>query len=300
MAAEIVAQHVSPQESSQRGILMSNLNKVALFTTLLFTGACDTSQVTGQDQLQQQSTAPFRVQNFTYEIVNIYPHDPAAFTQGLLYHQGLLYESTGLNNFSSLRQVELTTGRVIKIVDLPSIHFAEGLALFNNRFYQLTWQTQTTFVYDFEFAPPFAPLKTFSYFGEGWGLTHNGQSLIMSNGSNQIRFLDPETFQTQRTISVTDQGRPVNQLNELEFIKGEIFANIWLTDRIARIDPVSGRVTGWVNLAGLLRPEDRTPSADVLNGIAYDEAGDRLFVTGKKWPKLFEIKLISRRDPVSR
>ncbi|MEK7830365.1 MAG: glutaminyl-peptide cyclotransferase [Acidobacteriota bacterium] len=274
---------------------MSSLLKSSFAVALLLSTGCDTGQATGSG-IQQQPSAPFRVQNYTYEVLNSYPHDPAAFTQGLVYHQGVLYESTGLNFQSSLRQVELTTGRILKKVDVASAHFAEGLALFNNRFYQLTWQSQVTFVYDLEFAQ----IRTFGYSGEGWGLTHNGQSLIMSNGSNQIRFVDPETFQTQRTISVTDQDRPVNQLNELEFIKGEIFANIWLTDRIARIDPATGKVTGWVNLAGLLRPEDRTRPVDVLNGIAYDEAGDRLFVTGKLWPKLFEIKLISRRDPVSR
>lgn len=279
---------------------MSSFFKIVFIVALLFTAACDSSQANGQYSLQQQSGAPFRVQSFTYEVVNTYPHDPGAFTQGLVFHQGVLYESTGLNGQSSLRQVELTTGRVMKKVDVPSMHFAEGLALFNNRLFQLTWQSQVTFVYDLEFAPPFAPLKTFNYSGEGWGLTDNGQSLIMSNGSNQIRFVDPETFQTQRTISVTDQDRPINELNELEYIKGSIFANIWQTDRIARIDPASGKVTGWVNLAGLLRPEDRTRPVDVLNGIAYDEAGDRLFVTGKLWPKMFEIKLISRRDPVSR
>lgn len=263
---------------------------------LVFTAACDTSQANNSGIQQPQTTVPFRVQNFNYEVVNSYPHDSAAFTQGLIYHQGFLYESTGLNGRSSLRRVDLATGQVLKNVAVDSIHFAEGLALFNNRLYQLTWQTQTAFVYDLD---SFAPLKTFSYSGEGWGLANAGQSLIMSNGSNQIRFLDPETFQVQRTISVTENDRPVNMLNELEFIKGEIFANIWLTDRIARIDPTSGRVTGWINLAGLLSSEERN-RADVLNGIAYDETGDRLFVTGKLWPKLFQIKLITRRDPVSR
>jgi glutamine cyclotransferase len=274
---------------------MFSVSKFVFFAGLLLTAAC-TSQANSSGIQQPQSTVPFRVQNFSYEVINTYPHDRAAFTQGLVYHQGILYESTGLNGQSSLRQVELETGRVMKKVDVPSVHFAEGLALFNNRLFQLTWQTQTTFVYDLD---SFVQLKTLSYSGEGWGLTHNGQSLIMSNGSNQIRFLDPETFQVQRTISVTDNDRAVSMLNELEFIKGEIFANIWLTDRIARIDPTSGKVTGWINLAGLLPLQDRG-GADVLNGIAYDEAGDRLFITGKLWPKLFQIKLISRRDPVSR
>ena len=275
---------------------MQSFSKIVIAASLLFSAACDSSLANGSG-IQQQPTAPLRVQNYTYEVINSYPHDPAAFTQGLVYHQGVLYESTGLNGQSSLRQVELTTGIVLKKVGVSSEYFAEGLALFNNRLYQLTWQNQKTLVYDFT---TFAPLTPFSYSGEGWGLTNNNQSLIMSNGSNQIRFVDPETFQTQRTINVTDQDRPVNQLNELEYIKGEIFANIWLTDRIARIDPATGKVTGWINLAGLLAPEDRTRPVDVLNGIAYDEVGDRLFITGKLWPKLFQIKLISRKDPVSR
>lgn len=274
---------------------MSSLFKSAFIAALMLSTGCDISQANGSG-IQQSASAPFRVQNFGYEVINSYPHDPAAFTQGLVYQQGVLYESTGLNGQSSLRQVELATGKVLKKIDVPSAYFAEGLALFNNRFYQLTWQSQTTFVYDVDFAQ----LKTFTYSGEGWGLTHNGQSLIMSNGSNQIRFLDPETFQIQRTINVTDNDRAVNMLNELEYIKGEIFANIWLTDKIARIDPATGKVTGWIYLAGLLQPEDRIRPVDVLNGIAYDEANDRLYVTGKLWPKLFQIKLVSRKDPVGR
>jgi glutamine cyclotransferase len=278
---------------------MQSFIKLTFVILLLFAAACDISQANNSGIQQPQATVPFRVQNFNYEVINTYPHDPGALTQGLVYHQGFLYESTGLEGRSSLRQVDLATGQVLKKTDVPTPYFAEGLALFNNHFYQLTWQSQKAFVYNFDFAHAFAPIKTFSYSGEGWGLTDNGQSLIMSNGSNQIRFLDPETFQVQRTISVTENDRPVNMLNELEFIKGEIFANIWLTDRIVRIDPASGRVTGWINLAGLLSSEERN-RADVLNGIAYDEAGDRLFVTGKLWPKLFQIRLISRLDPVSR
>lgn len=269
-----------------------------LIVNLLLCSACDAHQAAVPDYPQQQlTTVPFRVQNFTYEIINTYPHDPGAFTQGLVYHQGVLYESTGLNGSSSLRQVDLNTGQVTKIVNVPSQYFAEGLVLFNNRLYQLTWLSQLAFVYDLS---SFGMQKTFNYSGEGWGLTHDGHSLIMSNGSNQISFLDPETFHVQRTINVTDNNVPVRQLNELEYIKGQIFANIWQTDRIARIDPQTGRVTGWVNLAGLLPYEDRNRPVDVLNGIAYDETNDRLFVTGKLWPKLFEIRLVSRRDSVTR
>lgn len=286
---------------------MSSSRQMIFCLTLLFCAACNPSQATGpvqSPQQQDQAAVPFRVSNYTYEVINTYPHDPAAFTQGLVYHQGLLYESTGLNGQSSLRRVELQTGQILRKVDVPQQFFAEGLALFNNRLYQLTWITPITFVYDLD---SFSLLRTFGYTGagwgatqEGWGLTHNGHSLIMSDGTSQIRFLDPETFQVQRTINVLDEGRSVRQLNELEYIKGELFANIWQTDRIARIDLQTGRVTGWVNLAGLLKAEDRTRPVDVLNGIAYDDAGDRLFVTGKLWPKLFEIKLVSRRTPISR
>ncbi len=279
---------------------MSKMFKLVSVVALFLSTGCDIGHASGSG-IQQQPSAPYRGQNYNYEsygyeVINSYPHDPAAFTQGLLFHQGILYESTGLETASSLRQVDLTTGQVLKKINVPSV-FAEGLALFNNRLYQLTWQNQKAFVYDFT---TFASLNTFNYSGEGWGLTHNGQSLIMSNGSSQIRFLDPETFQIQRTIRVTDNGQDVDRLNELEYIKGAIFANIWLTDKIVRIDPETGRITAVINLAGLLKPEDRTRPVDVLNGIAYDEAGDRLFVTGKLWPKLFQIKLIPRRDPVSR
>jgi glutaminyl-peptide cyclotransferase len=279
---------------------MSSFSKMFFCSVLLFCAACKASQATSQVQSppqQDQAAVPFRVSNYTYEVINTYPHDPAAFTQGLVYHQGLLYESTGLNGQSSLRRVEIQTGQVLKIEKVQQQFFAEGLALFNNRLYQLTWITQTAFVYDLD---SFQMLRTFGYTGEGWGLTHNGQSLIMSDGTNQIRFLDPETFQVQRTINVLDGGTPIRQLNELEYIKGEIFANIWFSDHIARIDPQTGRVNGWLDLAQLRSLGDRIPTDNVLNGIAYDEAGDRLFVTGKNWPKLFEIKLVTRRAPPSR
>jgi glutamine cyclotransferase len=269
---------------------------------LLFLAACNDSHATSQIQSiqQEQASVPSRVSNYTYEILKTYPHDPAAFTQGLVYYQGDLYESTGLNGSSSLRKVELATGRVLKRFDVPQQYFAEGLALFGGKLYQLTWLTQTTFVYNLDSFDQSGWIKTFGYTGEGWGLTHDGHSLIMSDGTNQIRFLDPETFQVQRTINVQENGTAVRQLNELEYIKGEIFANVWQTDRIARIDPQSGRIIGWLNLAGLLSAEDRAHGVDVLNGIAYDEAGDHLYVTGKLWPKLFEIRLVARRDAPSR
>jgi len=283
---------------------MSSFSKKIFYGVLLFCTACSASQATSGIRSetraipsQDQAAVPFRVTNYSYEIIKSYPHDPAAFTQGLVYSQGILYESTGLNGQSSLRKVELETGRVLKKVDVASQYFAEGLALFNNKLYQLTWITNKGFVYD---PDSFGSVGNFSYTDEGWGLTHDGHSLILSDGTNRIRYLDPESFQVQRIVTVQDNGTAVRQLNELEYIKGEIFANIWQTDRIARIDPQTGKVTGWLNLGGLLSPEDRRLPVDVLNGIAYDEAGDRLFVTGKLWPKLFEIRLVARKDAPSR
>jgi glutamine cyclotransferase len=226
--------------------------------------------------------------NYGYEIVNIYPHDPAAFTQGLVFVDGKLYEGTGEEGRSSLREVELETGHVLKKVDVPEPYFGEGIALLNGKIYQLTWQHQVGFVYD---AKTFQQVGKFNYSGEGWGLTTDGHSLILSDGSNRIRFLDPDSFRVTKTIAVLDGKLAVNELNELEYVNGEIYANIWHDQRIATIDPQTGRVTGWIDLNGLLPPGDVTDEEAVLNGIAYDEAGKRLFVTGKLWPRLFEIKL---------
>ena len=228
---------------------------------------------------------------YTYQITNIYPHDRAAFTQGLIFRDGFLWESTGQYGSSSLRQVELKTGRVVKSVPVSREFFAEGMTIFNGKVYQLTWQEKRAFVYD---AQDFRRVGEFKYAGEGWGLTHDGESLVMSDGTSTLRFLDPETFAVRRTVRVVDANRPVEQLNELEYVRGEIFANIWQEDRVARIDPQTGRVTGWIDLSGLLRPADARGDEDVLNGIAYDEQADRLFVTGKLWPKLFEIRLIKK------
>ncbi|HLL76187.1 MAG TPA: glutaminyl-peptide cyclotransferase [Pyrinomonadaceae bacterium] len=228
---------------------------------------------------------------YTYEVKNTYPHDRAAFTQGLIFRDGYLWESTGQYGSSSLRQVELKTGRVLRSVPVEREFFAEGMTIFGGKVYQLTWQEGRAFVYD---AKDFRRLGEFKYAGEGWGLTHDGESLVMSDGTSTLRFLDPETFAVRRTVRVADAGRPVEQLNELEYVRGEIFANVWQEDRVARIDPRTGRVTGWIDLRGLLPAADTRGDEDVLNGIAYDEAGDRLFVTGKLWPKLFEIRLIKK------
>ncbi len=270
------------------------LNSKTLFsiTLSLAFAAYNSGASNAETQQPDQMTTTSRVPTYTYEVVKTYPHDNGAFTQGLVFHQGALYESTGLNGSSSLRRVELETGKVLKKIEVPTEFFAEGLALFNGHLYQLTWQTQRGFVYDLD---SFNKLREFSYAGEGWGLTRDAHSLIMSDGSSRIRFIDPDTFEVQRLITVQDNGRDVLQLNELEYVKGEIYANIWMNDRIARIDPQSGKVNAWIDLSGLLPPEARTDPGAVLNGIAYDESSDRLFVTGKLWPKLFEIKLKQRR-----
>ena len=229
---------------------------------------------------------------FDVRVVRTYPHDSKAFTQGLLYRDGFLYESTGLNGRSSLRKVKLETGEIVQRVDVEQKHFAEGLTDFGGRLYQLTYQSRLGFVYDLR---TFAQERSFPYEGEGWGLTHDATRLIMSDGSASLRFLDPATLRETGRITVLDGPQPVRNLNELEYIKGEIFANIWQTDEIVIIQPGAGRVTGRINLRGLLPASDRTGVVDVLNGIAYDAAGDRLFVTGKLWPKVFEIRLVTGR-----
>jgi glutamine cyclotransferase len=226
-----------------------------------------------------------------YRVVHAYPHDPQAFTQGLIYLDGHLYESTGLTGRSSLRMVDLETGRVEQRIDLPSQDFAEGLAPWGSTLVQLTWQNHVAFVYD-RFS--FRQLSTIPCPWEGWGLTEDGKSLILSDGSSTLRFIDPANFHELREIVVKDHGRPIDKLNELEYIHGEIYANIWYSDRIARISPATGQVIGWIDLTGLLAPAEHTDHDAVLNGIAYDAANDRLFVTGKLWPKLFEIKVLPK------
>ncbi len=222
-----------------------------------------------------------------YQVVRTYPHDPGAFTQGLIYLDGYLYESTGLNGRSSLRMTELATGKVLQKQAVPAQYFAEGMTNFGGKLYQLTWQSGKAFVYD-RFS--FKLLREHTYTGEGWGLTNDGKRLIMSDGSAQLRFIDPQTFAVTGKLTVTDNGRPVSQLNELEYVRGEILANVWQTELIARISPVTGKVLGWIDLTGLLTQAEMQ-GTDVLNGIAYDAKQDRLFVTGKLWPKIFEIKL---------
>lgn len=222
-----------------------------------------------------------------YQIVRSYPHDPQAFTQGLVYHDGFLYEGTGLNGKSSIRKVRLENGEVLQVQALESRYFGEGIAIVGNRLVQLTWQTEVGFVYDLA---TFTRQQTFTYKGEGWGLTHDGTRLIMSDGSPWLRFLDPVSLKETGRIQVKDAGRPVEDINELEIVKGEIYANVWGTDRIVRISPKTGVVLGWIDLKGLLSPRESV-GVDVLNGIAYDAKADRLFVTGKLWPRVFEIRV---------
>ena len=222
-----------------------------------------------------------------FEIVREYPHDPKAFTQGLIYRNGVLFESTGQHGQSTLRRVDLESGKVLRQRRLDDRYFGEGLTEWGGRLVQLTWQTNVGFVYDLE---SFAPQSTFSYAGEGWGLTQDGRRLIMSDGGTRLRFLDPATFREIGGVEVMDGSQPVEKLNELEFVDGLVYANVWYSERIAAIDPESGRVIAWIDLAPI-RPASLGDADAVLNGIAFDAAGKRLFVTGKLWPKLFEIRV---------
>jgi glutaminyl-peptide cyclotransferase len=264
--------------------------------TALATPTVQPTQVVLQSPIQSPIATP-SVSTYTYEIVRTYSHDPSAFTEGLVYTNGRLFESTGLNGQSTLREVDLATGKVLRTKSLEQQYFGEGLALVGDRLIQLTWTSQVGFVYDHD---TFKPLGTFSYTHEGWGLAYNGQLLALSDGTPTLRFLDPQTLMQTRQIQVTDRGNPVMKLNELEWVNGDLLANIWQTDWVVRIDPQTGVVTGRIDLSGLISEADRAEAQaagrglDVLNGIAYDVGGDRLFVTGKLWPKLFEIKLVPR------
>lgn len=234
------------------------------------------------------------VQTTGYEVVNTFRHDPGAFTQGLVFRDGFLYESAGQYGKSTLRKVDLATGKVLKSYSLPEEYFAEGMTILGDKIYQITWQENTAFVYDMNFKL----LKELRYSGDGWGLTNDGTHLIMSDGTHVIRFVNPDTFETERTIVLKDEkGRAITQINELEFVKGEIWANIWHSEtmgkpnHVARIDPKDGKLLGWINLQGISPEDVARNSENVLNGIAYDAVGDRVFVTGKQWQKLFEIKI---------
>jgi glutaminyl-peptide cyclotransferase len=227
------------------------------------------------------------------EVVRTYPHDRSAFTEGLFYEGGWLYESTGEGARPAIRKVSLATGKVVQGRDIAPMFFGEGIVAWQGRLIELTWQNHIGFIYDLK---TFQPLGSFNYPGEGWALTQDGRRIIMSDGSPQLRFLDPTTLKETGRLTVTADGVPLRNVNELEWVKGEIFANIWMTGRIARIDPVSGKVVGWIDVSKLMDPRQVGNDPDaVANGIAYDAAHDRLFVTGKLWPRLFEIRLVRRR-----
>ena len=266
--------------------------RAALLATLPL-AACDD----GDARAENHTPTPVvpagpSVATYGPEIVKRYPHDADAYTQGLIYHEGVLYESTGMEGRSSVRRVDLETGQVLAKKDLAQRYFGEGIAIIGSRLYQLTWRSGEAFVYS---VPELEPKGSFRYYGEGWGLTTDGTSLIMSNGSHRLQFLDPSDFSVTRTVDVRSAGSRVSQLNELEWVKGEVWANVYMTDQIARIDPATGEVVGWIDLTGILTRAERTGREDVLNGIAYDAAGDRIFVTGKQWPRLFQIRLVEKR-----
>ena len=241
------------------------------------------------------AAADSKVPIWNVQVIHAYPHDVAAFTEGLFFLNGYLYESTGLEQHSSIRKVRLETGEVVQRRDIAPQYFGEGIVNWKNRIISLTWKAELGFVFDLA---TFKLQKKFSYMGEGWGLTQDGKEIIMSDGTSQLRFLDPDTLKETHRIDVTLQGKPVPNVNELEWVKGEIFANVWKTNWILRIDPSTGKVAGGIDLNGLLEKSDIVPGqTDVLNGIAYDAKGDRLFVTGKNWPKLFEIQLRANLSP---
>ncbi|MGC8493020.1 MAG: glutaminyl-peptide cyclotransferase [Syntrophobacteraceae bacterium] len=259
---------------------------LVLFPLFVCTIFCTKQTLAAPVSTASASCAPLHLApSIPFTILREYPHDPRAFTEGLLFANGFLYESTGLNGESTLRKVDLKTGRVLKVYDLPAKYFGEGLALWGGSLFQLTWHAGIAFQYSLH---GFSPERRFRYYGEGWGLTADKKSLIMSNGSSEILFLDPATFAVKRTLSVLDMGRPVRLLNELEYIKGKIFANVWHDDQIAVISPKTGEVTGWIDLSSLRR--ELPPTAIDLNGIAYDAQNDTILVTGKLWPLLFEIR----------
>ena len=231
---------------------------------------------------------------YTYEVVNSYPHDPAAYTQGLAYVDGQLYEGTGQQGMSSLRRVDLETGTVSARVPLDRKYFGEGITVWQDQVIQLTWKGRVGFVYD---RSSFRELQTFRYTGEGWGLTHDGKNLIMSDGTSTLRYLDPQDYRVVKQLVVRSNESEVRHLNELEYIRGEIWANVWYKDYIVRISPKTGEVLGRINLSGLLPASQRSSRDAVLNGIAYDAKNDRIFVTGKNWPRLFEIRVKPAPSP---
>lgn len=270
---------------------------VTISIAAVLAASCDNATANRPSIVNNPTGPGAALPEYGYDIVKVYRHDPRAFTQGLLFHNGFLYESTGQYGASTLRKVEIETGKVLQKYDVPREFFAEGIALLDGKVYQLTWQSGIGFVYDLE---TFKLLKEFRYSGEGWGLTTDGKLLYHSDGTHVIRVVEPEKYETVRTLVVkSDDGRPLMNINELEWVKGEIWANIWHSERIgkpnhvARIDPESGKLLGWIKLEGISPADQSANSENTLNGIAYDPEGDRIFVTGKNWKNLFEIKLKS-------
>lgn len=276
------------------------LSLLGAFLISPFSASSDQIEKTAPEKLtthpsmgRSQPAALNHIPVFGYRIVNVYPHDPEAFTQGLVFVDGYLFEGTGIQGRSSLRKVDLVTGNIIQIRKLPPRFFGEGIAVYRKKVIQLTWRANLGFVYDKD---TFQLLGTFNYPTEGWGVTYDGNRLIMSDGTSTLHILHPDTYKEIGRIDVHDRNGSVSRLNELEYIRGLIYANVWKTDRIAKISPETGEVVGWIDLSDLLRSEYRVQEVDVLNGIAYDEKHDRLFVTGKLWPKLFEIKLTVQKN----
>lgn len=252
------------------------------FFPVIFSVLCPSQMVAGEGDIVSSPVVAY-----TYKVIASYPHDPEAFTQGLVMDNGLLFEGTGRYGLSSLRWVDLQTGKPIKEHRLPRKYFGEGITIYGDRIIQLTWKSNVGLVYD---KISFRLLREFTFPTEGWGITHDGISLIMSDGTATLRFLDPESFEEKRRVVIVDDKGPVDNLNELEYVNGKIYANVWQTDRIAIIDPEKGQVTGWLDMSGLLGEDGTGRPVDVLNGIAYDPVKDSLYVTGKLWPRIFEIQ----------
>ncbi len=271
-------------------VLVIAVGLAILVFTSTRSGSGGKTESTPAGDSQSNSLSPRMATPVAYDVVGDFPHDPDAFLQGLLWHQGSFYESTGLLGRSTLRHVEYPSGKVLKSVNLPPDIFGEGLAVVDNRLIQLTWKAHKGFVYDLE---TMNLLREFPYDTEGWGITFDGKNLIMSDGSATLTYLDPQTFKPVKKISVTMNGRSMDQLNELEFIEGEIWSNVWQTDLILRIDPATGQVKSFLDMKGLLSAQTRSGSEDVLNGIAYDPEAKRIFVSGKLWPRVYEIRIKS-------
>lgn len=274
------------------------IRTLLLISAVLF-ASCGNSPAIPKNTPANNTAPKAAVPAYAYDIVKTHPHDPAAFTQGLVFHNGFIYEGTGGSDYSSvksassIRKVDIETGKVLQKQELTGQYFGEGITIHNDKVYQVTWKEKTAFVYNLS---DFKQVKEFRYSGDGWGLTDDGDVLYLSDGTHVIRVLDPETFEVKRTIVVNDEkGQPIMRLNELEWVKGEIWANVWQTGTIIRIDPASGKLLGRVDLTPMMETEQKqNKDADVLNGIAFDETGDRLFVTGKQWRYLYEIKLKDR------